>query len=100
VYTSYVQGRRFHPLPRKNVHTVFGEPIDLSDLRAGPHDARAIRAASVRIMSAVRDMVGEVRGVTPPIEFYDQRKAERLAQRAAEARDQAPPVTSRETPDR
>ncbi len=83
VYSSYRAGRRFHPLPRKDVHTVFGEPIDLSDLRAGAHDARAVRAASIRIMTTVRDLVGEIRGVTPPTEFYDQRKAERLAQRAA-----------------
>lgn len=83
VYTSYVQGRRFHPLPRKDVHTRFGEPVDLDDLRAGPHDARAVRAASMRIMTAVRDLLAEVRGVTAPAEFYDQRKAERLAGRAA-----------------
>lgn len=96
VYRSYGEGRRFRPLPRKNVHTMFGEPVDLDDLRAGPHDARAVRAASMRIMTAVRDMLGEIRGVEPPSEFYDQRKAERLAQRAAEvpaAADQASPST-------
>ncbi len=98
VYTSYVSGRRFHPLPRKDVHTVFGEPIDLDDLRAGPHDARAVRAASVRIMTAVRDLVGEIRGITPPTEFYDQRKAERLAQRAAQPGGSSAPATPGETP--
>lgn len=104
VYTSYVEGRRFHPLPRKDVHTRFGEPVDLDDLRAGPHDARAVRAASVRIMTAVRDMMAEVRGVTPPTDFYDQKKAERLAQRAAEAGAPSPaptsPAASPQTPDR
>jgi 1-acyl-sn-glycerol-3-phosphate acyltransferase len=104
VYTSYVQGRRFHPLPRKDVHTAFGEPVDLSDLRDGPHDARAVRTASIRIMTAVRDMVGEIRGVTPPTEFYDQRKAERLAKRAAQAGDEPRPTAAapapEETPDR
>ena len=104
VYTSYVEGRRFHPLPRKEVHTVFGAPVDLDDLRAGAHDARAIRTASIRIMSAVREMVGEVRGVTPPTEFYDQRKAERLAQRAAGDQSPAPAPSSApgppETPER
>ncbi len=100
VYSSYTAGRRFHPLPRKDVHTVFGEPIDLSDLRAGPHDARAIRLASMRIMTTVRDMVAEIRGVTAPNDFYDQRKAERLAQRAAtdgEAGGQPPPGPAPET---
>ena len=98
VYTSYVEGRRFHPLPRKDVHTVFGEPIDLSDLRAGAHDARAVRAASVRIMSAVRDLVGQIRGVEPPTEFYDHRKAERLAQRATPAGEHSPTTATPETP--
>jgi hypothetical protein len=55
-------------------------------------------------MTAVRDAVGEIRGVTPPSEFYDQRKADRLAQRAAEARDGSLPATAapapEETPDR
>ena len=98
VYASYQEGRRFHPLPRKEVHTRFGEPVDLDDLRAGPHDARAVRAASFRIMTAVRDMVGELRGVTPPDEFYDQRKAERLAQRAAQAQAAAPTQTQAPAP--
>ncbi len=98
VYSSYIEGRRFHPLPRKVVHTVFGEPIDLSDLRAGPHDARAVRAASIRIMSAVRDLVGQTRGVTPPTEFYDQRKAERLARRGTEGGQQSAPAAAPETP--
>lgn len=89
VYRSYGEGRRFHPLPRKNVHTVFGAPVDLDDLRAGPHDARAVRTASMRIMTAVRDLLGEIRGEEPPSEFYDQRKAERLAQRSAEAAEKA-----------
>lgn len=85
VYASYVEGRRFKPLPRKDVHTVFGEPIDLTELRSRPVDARSIRDASLLIMTAVRDMVAEIRGETPPVEFYDQKKAERLAKRAAEA---------------
>ena len=84
VYASYVEGRRFKPLPRKDVHTVFGEPIDLTELRSRPVDARSIRDASLLIMTVVRDMVAEVRGETPPVEFYDHKKAERLAQRAAQ----------------
>lgn len=107
VYASYQEGRRFHPLPRKDVHTRFGEPIDLDDLRAGPHDARAVRAASIRIMTAVRDMLAEVRGVAAPTGFYDQKKADRLAQRTGQADAPAPtsaPTTtapaSPEAPDR
>ena len=61
VYDSYVEGRKFHPLPRKDVHTVFGEPIDLTELRSRPVDARSIRDASLLIMTVVRDMVAEIR---------------------------------------
>ena len=85
VYASYVEGRRFKPLPRKDVYTVFGEPIDLTELRSRPVDARSIRDASLLIMTVVRDMVAEIRDETPPVEFYDQKKAERLAKRAAGA---------------
>lgn len=84
VYASYVEGRRFKPLPRKDVYTVFGEPIDLTELRSRPVDARSIRDASLLIMTVVRDMVAEIRGETPPVEFYDHKKAERLAKRAAD----------------
>ena len=61
VYESYHEGRRFHPLPRKDVWTVFGEPIDLTELRSRPVDARSIRDASLLIMTVVRDMVAEIR---------------------------------------
>jgi len=84
VYASYVEGRRFKPLPRKDVYTVFGDPIDLTELRSRPVDARSIRDASLLIMTVVRDMVAEIRGEEPPVEFYDQKKADRLAKRAAE----------------
>jgi len=84
VYESYTEGRKFHPLPRKDVWTVFGDPIDLTELRSRPVDARSIRDASLLIMTVVRDMVAEIRQETPPTEFYDPKKAQRLAQRAAE----------------
>lgn len=90
VYTSYIEGRRFKPLPRKDVHTVFGPPIDLTELRSRPVDTRSIRDATLLIMNTVRDMVGEIRGETPPVEFFDYKKAERLAQRAAESAAKGP----------
>ncbi len=96
VYDSYAPGRKFHPFPRKDIHIVFGDPVDLTELRSRPVDARSIRDASLLIMTAVRDMVAEVRGETPPAEFFDLKKAERLAKRAAadaaqEAQQGGPP---------
>ena len=85
VYDSYVEGRKFHPFPRKDIHIVFGEPIDLTELRSRPVDARSIRDASLLIMTKVRDMVAEIRDETPPVEFFDLKKAERIAKREADA---------------
>ena len=85
IYSSYTEGRRFHPLPRKDIHIVIGEPIDLTELRSKPVDARSLLEASTLIMTVIRDMVAEIRHEEPPKTFYDPKKAERLAKRQAEA---------------
>lgn len=90
VYSSYTEGRRFHPLPRKDIHIVIGEPIDLTELRSRPVDARSLLEASTLIMSTIRDMVGEIRHEEPPKVFFDPKKAERLAKRQADAGGQLP----------
>jgi 1-acyl-sn-glycerol-3-phosphate acyltransferase len=79
VYSSYTEGRRFHPLPRKDIHIVIGEPIDLTELRSRPVDARSLLEAST-----FRDMVAQIRHEEPPKAFYDPKKAERLAKRQAD----------------
>lgn len=71
VYTSYGSGRRFKPLPRKDVHVVTGDPIDLSQWRGKPVDNRAIRDVSYRVMERVRDMVAELRGQRAPTAFFN-----------------------------
>ena len=73
----------FHPLPRKDIRVVAGPPIDLSEYRGRPVDSRLVRDVSIVIQTAVRDLLAQVRGETPPEEFYDQKKAERLQARAA-----------------
>lgn len=75
VYTSYRAGRRFKPLPRKDVHVVAGEPIDLSEWRGKPIDNRAIRDVSYLVMERIRDMVGQLRAQTPPSEFFNPKSA-------------------------
>ncbi len=71
VYRSYVAGRKFKPLPRKEVHVVAGAPIDLSAWRGKPVDNRAIRDVSYLIMNRIRDMVAELRGEESPAVFFD-----------------------------
>ncbi len=77
VYSSYRSGLRFKPLPRKDVHVVAGEPIDLSAWRGKPIDNRAIRDVSYLIMGRIRDMLAELRGEQAPETFFDPKKAAR-----------------------
>lgn len=79
VYTSYSKGRKFKPLPRKDVHVVAGEPIDLSPWRGKPVDARAIRDVSYLIMERIREMVAVLRDEQPPAEFFNPKTAEHRA---------------------
>jgi 1-acyl-sn-glycerol-3-phosphate acyltransferase len=79
VFDSYATGRKFRPWPRKRVIVAVGEPVPLDDLRTGPHDARAVRDASYRIMTAVRDLLAEVRGEPAPADFFDPKRAARAA---------------------
>jgi 1-acyl-sn-glycerol-3-phosphate acyltransferase len=71
IYDHY--GRRFRPSPFAATVTVqAGAPIDLSDLRArmgerGP-GAALLRETTARMMSAVRELLEEVRGESAPRE--------------------------------
>ncbi len=94
IYDSYAPGRKLHWPPRKDVTIVVGDPIDLTELRSRPVDARSIRDASLLIMGVIRDQLAEIRGETPPDEFFDPKKAERLARRAAPDEDSPHEVPS------
>lgn len=74
VYDSYAQGRKFRPWPRKDIRIKVGPPIDLSELRARPVDARTTLEATLLIMGAVRDLLAEVRGEAAPTNWYDPKK--------------------------
>lgn len=82
VYTSYGTGRRFKPLPRKDVHVVAGEPIDLSAWRGTPIDNRAIRDVSHLIMDRIQQMVAELRGEPAPTELFNPKAGGRRAAQA------------------
>ncbi|MBM9468085.1 lysophospholipid acyltransferase family protein [Nakamurella leprariae] len=93
VFDSYATGRKFRPLPRKRVIVAVGEPVPLDDLRTGPADARAVRDASYRIMTAVRDLLAEVRGEPAPADFFDPKRAARAARTVGEVPGPDIPVT-------
>jgi 1-acyl-sn-glycerol-3-phosphate acyltransferase len=90
VFNSYAKEKKFRPLPRKDIHVVVGKPIDLSQWRGKPVDARAIRDVSLLIMTEIRDMLAEIRGETPPVDFFDPKKAARQAASPTAQDDPAP----------
>lgn len=61
--------------PRKEIHIVVGDPVDLSDLTDRPRDAAAIAEANRRIMAAITELVEEIRHERAPLERFDPRKA-------------------------
>jgi 1-acyl-sn-glycerol-3-phosphate acyltransferase len=68
--------RRPDLVPRKTIHMLVGDPIDLGDLThpAGHQDGpRQVGEATTRIMSTLCDLVGQIRQQTPPSELFDPR---------------------------
>ena len=57
--------------PRKDVTVVFGPPLDLSEWAGKSHDSKALAAATLVLMNTLAEMVGELRGETPPAERWD-----------------------------
>ena len=59
--------------PVRRVSYYFGEPVDLSDLMspAGSEDHDAVNAATARILAAVREGVGQLRGLPVPDTVWD-----------------------------
>lgn len=75
VYDSYATSRKFRPWPRKDIVVKVGPPIDLSELRSKPVDARSTLQATLLIMGAVRDLLADIRGEEVPAGWYDPKKA-------------------------
>jgi 1-acyl-sn-glycerol-3-phosphate acyltransferase len=64
-----------HLFPRKNIVMKAGDPVPLDDLVAQPTSPEATAEATDRIMSAVTDLVADLRGETAPAGRYDPRAA-------------------------
>jgi 1-acyl-sn-glycerol-3-phosphate acyltransferase len=65
-----VEHKKVRPFPRHEAWCVAGPPLDLSAYRGRPLTADLLREVTDVIMSAVRDQLAEVRGETPPTEFF------------------------------
>jgi len=66
-------GKRFRPVPRKQVVVRAGEPVDLSAYRGRPADTVLLREVTDVVMGRVRDLLAEVREEAAPAEFYPVR---------------------------
>lgn len=62
------------PFPRKLVHVHAGPPVDLSDLYDRPIDMATLREATDRVLDAIAELLGEIRGEQPPAVRFDLRK--------------------------
>lgn len=61
--------------PRKTIHIVVGDPVDLSDLVDRPRTAEVLAEATERIMGAITAIVESIRGEQAPAERFDPRRA-------------------------
>jgi 1-acyl-sn-glycerol-3-phosphate acyltransferase len=67
--------KRPHLLPRKVVRVAAGPPVDLSLWMGAEPSGAVLREITDRIMAEVRQLVGELRGETPPSAVFERRSA-------------------------
>ena len=72
-----VYGRRFRPLPRKQISVRAGEPVDLSEFAGSTPTSEVLHRMTDRIMVSIRDLVAEIRGEQPPAKFHHRPAARR-----------------------
>ncbi len=69
------RGPRFFRRPK--LHIWAGPPVDLSPWTGRPLDAETLRAATDRIVRTIADLLGEIRGESPPAVLLDRKAAGR-----------------------
>jgi 1-acyl-sn-glycerol-3-phosphate acyltransferase len=76
-------------MPRKTVQVTAGPPVDLSEFAGQPLTNALLRAATDKIMTEIAALVGELRGLTPPAEFYHPAVARRKLRQELRALQEA-----------
>ena len=71
----YPYASRPHLFPRRKVTMKAGDPVFIDDLRSQPHTPQVVAETTERIMSAITDIVADLRGEEAPAERFDPRKA-------------------------
>jgi 1-acyl-sn-glycerol-3-phosphate acyltransferase len=67
------KARRPKLFPRRTMQILAGPPVDLSAYIGKPMTADLLHAATETVMRRVADQLAELRGGTPPREFYDMK---------------------------
>ncbi|MGW3245961.1 lysophospholipid acyltransferase family protein [Streptomyces sp. NPDC001070] len=70
----YAKENKVRLFPRKTLRVVAGPPVDLSAFYGQEPSADVLKDATDTIMAAVSELLGELRGQTPPAERFDPRK--------------------------
>ncbi|MFF7213909.1 lysophospholipid acyltransferase family protein [Streptomyces sp. NPDC008238] len=74
VMPPYANDKKVRLFPRRTLRVVAGPPVDLSAFHGQEANAEVLRDATDTIMAAVSELLGELRGQTPPAERFDPRK--------------------------
>ncbi|MBK0420311.1 1-acyl-sn-glycerol-3-phosphate acyltransferase [Leucobacter sp. CSA1] len=67
-------GKRIHPFPRKTIHVSVGRPLDLSRFSGRPLDQKTVAEATELLMTAITELLAELRDEQPPAERWDPSK--------------------------
>jgi len=73
--------------PRKTIQIVFGDPVDLDDLRGKPVDQKALTEATDRVMTAITALLEGLRGEPAPAERWNPAAHNQTEFGRIEARD-------------
>ena len=72
-------GKGIRPIPRKTIHVIIGEPMDLSSFLKGkkkdaPLDQKTVNEATNALMREISKLLATLRGEEPPAELWDPAK--------------------------
>ncbi|MEU6344946.1 lysophospholipid acyltransferase family protein [Streptomyces sp. NPDC046977] len=70
----YAKENKVRLFPRKTLRVLAGPPVDLSDYYGQELTAEVLKEATDVIMASISELLGELRGATPPSERFDPRK--------------------------
>jgi 1-acyl-sn-glycerol-3-phosphate acyltransferase len=74
--------KKFRPVPRTPVTVIAGPPVDLSPWAGAPPTTQTLYEITDAIMRAVRDILAEIRGETPPALWTPGRGADSTVDRS------------------